>query len=118
MVLGYSLYYIALEWFAGLTWAIFMGVPLWVSSVAFQQLVPHAWAWAVGLHIFAWFMQVFPGHAWIEGRKPALLDSLFQVPGCCWERMSACLFGCLAEFEELGAILSACFWVESAKITS
>ena len=85
MVLGYSLYYIVLEWFAGLTWTIFMGVPLWISSVAFQQLVPHAWAWAIGLHIFAWFMQVVPGHAWIEGRKPALLDSLFQVPGCWWD---------------------------------
>mmetsp|Transcript_13906 Transcript_13906/g.22703 ORF Transcript_13906/g.22703 Transcript_13906/m.22703 type:complete len:212 (+) Transcript_13906:59-694(+) len=34
--------------------------------------------WALVLHIFAWYMQIHPGHAILEGRKPALLDSFVQ----------------------------------------
>lgn len=41
--------------------------------------VPDAWAWALGMHAFSWYMQIHPGHAVLEGRKPALLDSLSQV---------------------------------------
>ena len=40
--------------------------------------VPAAWQWALGVHVFSWYMQIHPGHALLEGRKPALLDSLVQ----------------------------------------
>jgi hypothetical protein len=33
------------------------------------------------VHVFSWYMQIHPGHALLEGRKPALLDSLVQVGG-------------------------------------
>ena len=34
--------------------------------------------WALALHVFCWYMQLHPGHALLEGRKPALLDSFVQ----------------------------------------
>lgn len=39
----------------------------------------HAAWWALGVQVFSWYMQIHPGHAILEGRKPALLDSLVQV---------------------------------------
>eukprot|EP00877_Chromochloris_zofingiensis_P012010 jgi/Chrzof1/7062/Cz02g09110.t1 len=75
----YTLFYLCLEPFAGLTWSLFVGVPMWIAATAFQQLVPNAWMWALGVHIFSWYMQIHPGHAILEGRKPALLDSLVQA---------------------------------------
>lgn len=41
--------------------------------------VPSAWQWAIFLHVFSWYMQIHPGHAICEKRKPALLDSLVQA---------------------------------------
>ena len=35
-------------------------------------------AYAGVLHVFAWYMQLHPGHAIYEGRKPALIDSFYQ----------------------------------------
>jgi len=74
----YALYYTALEPAAGLSWGVLLGAPMWLTATAFQQHVPHAWAWALGLHILSWFLQVEVGHIMIEHRKPALLDSFFQ----------------------------------------
>ena len=34
---AYSLYYLKLEPFAGLTWSLFVGLPIWLTSTAFQQ---------------------------------------------------------------------------------
>ncbi len=48
------------------------GLPHWLQ-------VQDAWLWALGVHVFSWYMQIHPGHALLEGRKPALLDSLVQV---------------------------------------
>ncbi|KAK9830485.1 hypothetical protein WJX72_011978 [[Myrmecia] bisecta] len=75
---AYTLYYLTLEFFAGLTWGIFLGVPIWLSATAFRQLVPCAWAWALGVHVLSWIAQVWVGHIVCEKRKPALLDSFFQ----------------------------------------
>jgi uncharacterized membrane protein YGL010W len=46
--------------------------------VVFQNMEA-AWAWALGLHVLAWYMQIHPGHALLEKRRPALFDSLLQV---------------------------------------
>ena len=75
----YGAYYIILEPFAGLTWTLFQGWPMWLTASLFRQALPNAWAWAFGVHILGWYMQIHIGHMLIEGRKPALLDSLFQV---------------------------------------
>mgnify|MGYP001081893317 CR=1 FL=1 len=37
-----------------------------------------AWKYALVAHVVAWYMQIHPGHGIFEGRKPALLDNLFQ----------------------------------------
>jgi len=74
----YSLYYLTLEHFAGFTWTLFVALPLWGTAVAFRQVVPQAWSWAVGVHVLSWIMQVYFGHMVAEKRKPALLDSFFQ----------------------------------------
>jgi len=34
------------------------------------------WQWAFILQVFAWYMQIHPGHMVYEGVKPALMDSL------------------------------------------
>ena len=54
----YALYYTALEPVAGLSWGVLLGIPMWLTATAFYQHVPHAWAWALGLHILSWFLQV------------------------------------------------------------
>jgi uncharacterized membrane protein YGL010W len=74
----YTAYYVILEPFAGLSWGVILGIPVVGSCTYFQQHVPHAWAWALGAHLLAWFMQIEVGHIMIEHRRPALLDSFFQ----------------------------------------
>jgi uncharacterized membrane protein YGL010W len=56
--------------------------------------VAQAWQWALLVHVFSWYMQIHPGHAILEGRKPALLDSLVQVRGT--GQQQHC-FGCLTD---------------------
>lgn len=34
---------------------------------------------ALVAHVLCWYMQIHPGHALLEKRKPALLDSLVQA---------------------------------------
>lgn len=53
----YTAYYVILEPFAGLSWGVILGIPVVGSCTYFQQHVPHAWAWALGAHLLAWFMQ-------------------------------------------------------------
>ena len=55
----YALYYTALEPAAGLSWGVLLGIPMWLTATAICQHVPHAWAWALGLHILSWFLQVW-----------------------------------------------------------
>ncbi|EFN56276.1 hypothetical protein CHLNCDRAFT_145142 [Chlorella variabilis] len=74
----YSLYYLMLEPFAGLTWTGLVALPLWALANWFRGAVPSAWAWALGLHAFSWFAQIVFGHHMAEHRRPALLDSFFQ----------------------------------------
>lgn len=68
----YTLYYMALEPFAGATWGLFLGIPMWLTATAFCQHVPYAWAWAAGLHVLSWFLQVIMPFI-------VLLDSFFLM---------------------------------------
>jgi len=36
-----------------------------------------AW-YACGAFLLGWYMQIHPGHLILEGRRPAITDSLFQ----------------------------------------
>ncbi|KXZ41991.1 hypothetical protein GPECTOR_228g508 [Gonium pectorale] len=79
-VAAYSAFYILLDLFAGASWAALVGVPLAWSATAFGASgVAHAWAWALGVQVLGWYLQIHPGHAVLEKRKPALLDSLVQA---------------------------------------
>lgn len=78
-VVVYSLFYTGLEQFAGITWCLSTGIPCWLTATAFSQHVPHAWAYAIGVHILSWWAQIHLGHIMLEHRKPALLDSFFQA---------------------------------------
>ena len=53
----YTLFYTALEPVAGLTWGALLALPMWLTATAFQQRVPYAWAWALGVHALSWFAQ-------------------------------------------------------------
>jgi uncharacterized membrane protein YGL010W len=79
-VLFYALYYASLEFFAGVTWAACVGVPLRLTSRAFQAKYAREGAgwWGLVAHIVGWTLQIYPGHAVWEKRKPAILDSIFQ----------------------------------------
>ncbi|KIY93909.1 hypothetical protein MNEG_14054 [Monoraphidium neglectum] len=76
---GYSLFYLALDPLAGLSWAAAVGLPLAVTATAFQSTVANAAWWALGVQVLSWWAQIHPGHAICEGRKPALMDSLVQA---------------------------------------
>lgn len=77
-VLGYGLYYLSLEPVVGSLWLALVGLPTWVTATWFRAAVPNAWAWAIGLHVLSWVVQIALGHQRFERRKPALLDSFFQ----------------------------------------
>lgn len=74
----YAVYYTMLDQHAGITWGLFIGLPIWILANATWAFVHVGWLWAVGAHIFSWYMQIHLGHMVLEGRKPALLDSFFQ----------------------------------------
>eukprot|EP00735_Rhodelphis_limneticus_P014622 TRINITY_DN867_c0_g1::TRINITY_DN867_c0_g1_i1::g.25325::m.25325 TRINITY_DN867_c0_g1::TRINITY_DN867_c0_g1_i1::g.25325 ORF type:complete len:220 (-),score=56.47,sp/O13737/YDR2_SCHPO/33.33/8e-20,DUF962/PF06127.6/9.2e-25 TRINITY_DN867_c0_g1_i1:130-750(-) len=76
----YALYYLTLDFFAGLTFdvvlfCLYLGANVFVNTIGREQ----AWQYALGLHVFGWYMQIHPGHGIFEGRKPALFDSLLQA---------------------------------------
>lgn len=51
---------------------MWVGATFWYATLGFKAV-----SVAFGIHIFSWIIQ-FVGHGVFEGRKPALLDSLFQ----------------------------------------
>jgi len=56
-----------------------VGLPLLLLADAFQAgYAGRAWLVALGAHILGWYMQLHPGHAIFEKRKPALMDGLVQ----------------------------------------
>eukprot|EP01025_Chloroclados_australasicus_P052103 TRINITY_DN6063_c1_g1_i1.p1 TRINITY_DN6063_c1_g1~~TRINITY_DN6063_c1_g1_i1.p1 ORF type:complete len:200 (-),score=4.20 TRINITY_DN6063_c1_g1_i1:507-1073(-) len=71
-------YYLTLDFFAGLSWSICIGLPLQITATSFCQQVEGAWMWALCAHVLGWYAQIHPGHIILEKRRPALLDSFFQ----------------------------------------
>jgi len=71
-----AIYYLTLTRFPAVTYdMILFGMLL--SSGYFFQHVTHAWTYALALHVFAWYMQIHPGHGIFEKRAAALTDNFF-----------------------------------------
>jgi len=70
-------YYITLDPVAGIV-ATALLVVGWLSATHLCVVYPGvAWKYATVLHVVGWIAQ-FVGHGVFEGRRPALLDNLFQ----------------------------------------
>jgi len=76
LCLGLSVYYLKLTTFPALTYDCFL-FAMAVSAGHFFQHVNGAWTYALAAHVFAWYMQIHPGHAIFEKRAAALTDNFF-----------------------------------------
>ena len=78
-VAAYSAYYMALDPGAGVSWAAVIGLPTWLAATHWALTRPASAARETAVaHAASWAAQVVFGHALIEGRRPALIDSLAQ----------------------------------------
>ena len=87
VLLFYVAYYLAFDRTVGLIAAVFYTL-VWLSANSLvreenrkkSKLVKGtSMRLAIATHIASWVFQVVVGHGFFEGRKPALLDSLFQA---------------------------------------
>jgi uncharacterized membrane protein YGL010W len=70
-------YYLLLDVPLGLAMCALFGLMLWAAAPLSQAPLGTSAAWFLGLFIGGWALQLW-GHVY-EGRKPALVDNLFQV---------------------------------------
>eukprot|EP01098_Paradermamoeba_levis_P003753 TRINITY_DN1669_c0_g1_i1.p1 TRINITY_DN1669_c0_g1~~TRINITY_DN1669_c0_g1_i1.p1 ORF type:complete len:210 (-),score=65.02 TRINITY_DN1669_c0_g1_i1:46-675(-) len=77
LVCFYSVYFIILEPFAGVTFSVVLYL-FWLSATYFQLTTPDAWQPALVANVVAWIAQ-FIGHGVFEGRRPTLIDNLVQA---------------------------------------
>ena len=70
-------YYLVLDLPLGLAMAAILGLMLWGAEPIVQAPLASGLAWFAALFIGGWALQLW-GHVY-EGRKPALVDNLFQV---------------------------------------
>jgi 2-hydroxy fatty acid dioxygenase len=78
----YIAYYtLALDCFAGACWSLVIGAPLCLGACVFYEALgpARAWRWAAVVHAASWALQIGPGHALFERRRPALVDSFWQA---------------------------------------
>lgn len=71
------LYYLILDAPLGLAMAALFGLMLWGADAISQASVGSGVAWFLACFIGGWALQLW-GHVF-EGRKPALVDNLFQI---------------------------------------
>ena len=71
------LYYLVLDMPLGLAMSVVFGLMLWGAEPLSQASLVISAAWFLVLFIGGWALQLW-GHVY-EGRKPALVDNLFQV---------------------------------------
>ena len=71
------LYYLVLDVPLGLAMAAVFGLMLWGAEPLSQASLGSSAAWFVILFVAGWALQLW-GHAF-EGRKPALVDNIFQI---------------------------------------
>ena len=70
-------YYLALDLALGLAMAVVLGLMLWLGDWLARQSFATGMAWFAVLFVGGWILQLW-GHA-LEGRRPALVDNLFQI---------------------------------------
>jgi uncharacterized membrane protein YGL010W len=70
-------YYLALDVWLGLVMCVVMGALLWLGQILADQGAVAGWSWFAALFVGGWILQLV-GHVF-EGRKPALVDNLFQI---------------------------------------
>ena len=71
------LYYLILDVPLGLAMCAVFALMLWGAEPLSQAALPASLAWFLVLFVGGWALQLW-GHVY-EGRKPALVDNLFQV---------------------------------------
>jgi uncharacterized membrane protein YGL010W len=71
------LYYLVLDVPLGLAMAAIFGLMLWGAEPLSQAAFGASLAWFLALFVGGWALQLW-GHVF-EGRKPALVDNLFQI---------------------------------------
>jgi len=76
LTIGLSVYYLTLVTVPAITYDIFLFVMM-ATAGHFYRATPHAWQYALALHVFAWYIQIHPGHAIFEQRNAALVDNFF-----------------------------------------
>jgi uncharacterized membrane protein YGL010W len=70
-------YYLVLDLGLGLAMCAVMGALLWIGQMLADQGALIGWIWFGILFVGGWILQLV-GHVY-EGRKPALVDNLFQI---------------------------------------
>ena len=70
-------YYLVLDLWLGLAMCVVMGALLWLGQRMADQGTLAGWTWFAVLFVGGWILQLV-GHVF-EGRKPALVDNLFQI---------------------------------------
>ena len=70
-------YYLVLDLVLGLAMCVVMGALLWLGQIIAGQGALAGWGWFAVLFVGGWALQLW-GHVF-EGRKPALVDNLFQI---------------------------------------
>jgi len=70
-------YYLLLDFPLGLAMCALFGLALWATDPIAQAPLATGVAWFLALFVGGWVVQLW-GHVY-EGRKPALVDNLFQV---------------------------------------
>ncbi|MSQ64342.1 MAG: DUF962 domain-containing protein [Betaproteobacteria bacterium] len=71
------LYYLVLDVPLGLAMGVVFGLMLWVTDPLSQAALGVSLSWFLVLFVGGWALQLW-GHVF-EGRKPALVDNLFQI---------------------------------------
>lgn len=87
------LYYLVLDAVLGVAMCVLFGAMIWLADPLSRAPLGTSAAWFLGLFVGGWALQLW-GHVF-EGRKPALVDNLFQI-------FVAPIFLCAEAFFALG----------------
>lgn len=70
-------YYFALDFALAVAMLAVLGALIWLAELIAASGAARAWTWFGVLFVGGWILQLV-GHAF-EGRRPALVDNLFQI---------------------------------------
>lgn len=79
-LLFYTCYYLYLgDYFVACTYNVIIAAMFLHANSFYREHGGNSWKYALVAQIIGWLLQVSVGHGHFEGRKPALLDSLFDA---------------------------------------